>query len=150
MNETTVTTYEGLFLFPQTAGADLQGCADHVSDLLERAGATVRTLAKWDERRMAFEIKGSKRGIYFLAYFDVPNDRLVGLERDCNLSERLLRAMVTRADHIPGEAIEATEGREALMGAEDAGVGVVDETGEVYGILLAGAHRRRPDRNEQR
>lgn len=114
MAEDTKRIYEGLFLFPQSASGNLQGALDHVNDLLNRAEAEVVSLAKWDERRLAYEIKGNKRGVYFLSYFKAMPERLIGLERDCNLSEQLLRAMMTRADHIPSETIEASEGRERL------------------------------------
>src|SRR5262245_17477074 len=95
--------YEGLFLFPQAATADLQGAVDHVMELLNRAGAEIVSFKKWDERRLAYEIRGSKRGLYFLAYFKCRADKLTGLERDCSLSEKLLRALVTRADHVTPE-----------------------------------------------
>ena len=84
--------YEGLFLFPQAATANLQAAVDHVSEILRRADAEVVSLATWDERRLAYEIKGNKRGVYVLAYFRVDTEKLTGIERDCNLSEQILRA----------------------------------------------------------
>ncbi|MHC5114230.1 MAG: 30S ribosomal protein S6 [Planctomycetota bacterium] len=106
--------YEGMFLFPQAAAGDLQGAVDHVTELLDRAKAEVVSLCKWEERRLAYEIKGNKRGVYFLAYFKAEPTSLAGLERDCNLSEKLLRSMVVRAEHVPQEHIEAAEGRDKL------------------------------------
>ena len=61
--------YEGMFLFPQSATADLQGAVDHVKEILGRSGAEILSIAKWDERRLAYDIKGNKRGVYFLVYF---------------------------------------------------------------------------------
>ncbi|MCP3903646.1 MAG: 30S ribosomal protein S6 [Planctomycetes bacterium] len=112
MDQTNI--YEGMFLFPQAAAGDLQGALDHVTELLERAKADIISLCKWDERRLAFEIKGNKRGVYFLAYFKADPTNLVGLERDCNLSEKLLRSMVVKAEHVPAETVEAAEGRAKL------------------------------------
>jgi small subunit ribosomal protein S6 len=106
--------YEGMFLFPQAAATNLKAAVDHVTELLQRAEAEIVSLKKWDERRLAYEIRGNKRGVYFLAYFRVDPTRLTGLERDCNLSEQLLRTMVVRADHVPGTIIEAAEGRAQL------------------------------------
>jgi small subunit ribosomal protein S6 len=114
MSETQTNTYEGLFLFPQSAGSNLQAASEHVIHLLERSDAEILSFGKWDERRLAFEIKGSKRGVYFLAYFKSDPTKLISLERDCNLSEQLLRAMITRADQITDEIIEAAEGRTNL------------------------------------
>ena len=114
MSDNTKRIYEGLFLFPQSAVGDMQGAVDHVNSILNRAEAEVLALSKWDERRLAYDIKGNKRGVYFLAYFKAGHDKLAGIERDCNLSEQLLRALVTRADHIPQELIEGSEGRDQL------------------------------------
>lgn len=107
-------TYEGLFLFPQAAVAELKAASDHVLELLQRAGAEILSFKKWDERRLAFEIKGNKRGLYFLAYFKAKGSKMHNLERDCNLSEKLLRAMFTRADHVTPEMMQASEGRQQL------------------------------------
>ena len=109
-----IYTYEGLFLFPQAAVADLQAASDHVMELLNRASAEVISFKKWDERRLAYEIKGNKRGLYFLVYFKAKGSKLATLERDCSLSETMLRAMMTRADHIPAEVMQAAEGRQQL------------------------------------
>lgn len=114
MTDQKMNVYEGLFLFPQAASGNLQAALDHLTDLLARANADVISLGKWDERRLAYEIKGNKRGVYFLAYFRAAGSSLAGLERDCNLSEQILRAMVTRAEHLPQEVIDAAEGRAKL------------------------------------
>ncbi len=107
-------TYEGMFLFPQSAVADLQAAADHVMEILNRAGAEIISFKKWDERRLAYEVKGNKRGLYFLVYFKALGSKIAGIERDCSLSEKLLRGMVTRAEHVPAEVMEAAEGRQQL------------------------------------
>ena len=109
-----IYTYEGMFLFPQGAVADLQAAADHVLEILNRAGAEIISFKKWDERRLAYEIKGNKRGLYFLAYFKAKGSKVVGIERDCSLSEKMLRAMVTRADHMRPDVMQAAEGRQQL------------------------------------
>lgn len=114
MPQERTQTYEGLFLFPQAATADLQGAMDHILEILNRAGAEVISLKKWDERRLAYEISGNKRGVYFLVYFKANTSKLVQIERDCNLSELLLRSMITRADHVTPEAMAAAEGRQQL------------------------------------
>ena len=114
MTEVRINMYEGMFLFPQAAGADLGEAVAHVESILERADAELVPIAKWDERRLAYDIKGNKRGVYLLTYFKADRSRIAGIERDCNLSEQLLRAMVVRADHIPAEEVEAANGREAI------------------------------------
>ena len=114
MSETRINAYEGMFLFPQTVAADLQSAADHVLEILSKGGAEVISLCKWDERRLAYDIKGNKRGVYFLAYFKCDAQKLSLIERDTRLSEKLLRSMMTRADHLSAEQMLAMEGRQQL------------------------------------
>ena len=114
MSNERIGIYEGLFLFPQSATANLQGAVDHLKGILDTAGATIKSFRKWDDRRLAYEIDGNKRGVYFLTYFNAPASSLSDIERRCNQSEEVLRMMVTKADHIPAEVIEANEGSEEL------------------------------------
>ena len=114
MTEDHINAYEGLFLFPQTQAGNLQAAVDHLTDILGRANAEMIALRKWEERRLAYEIKGNKRGVYFLVYFRAPGTALVGIERACNLSELLLRSMITRADHLTQEQMEAADGTAEL------------------------------------
>ena len=114
MTEQRTSIYEGMFLFPQSAAADFQGMIDHINEILGRADAEIIAMKKWDERRLAYDIKGNKRGLYILAYFKADRQRISGIERDCNLSELLLRSLVIRADHVPAEEIEVSDQRAAL------------------------------------
>jgi small subunit ribosomal protein S6 len=114
VTEDHTNAYEGLFLFPQAQAGNLQAAIDHLKDILSRAKAEVIALRKWDERRLAFEIKGNKRGVYFLVYFRAPGTALTGIERACNLSEQLLRSMIIRADHVTQEQMEAADGTAEL------------------------------------
>ena len=114
MAETRINAYEGMFLFPQTVSADLQSAIDHILEMLAKGGAEIISLCKWDERRLAYDIKGNKRGVYFLAYFKCDAQKLTIIERDCRLSERLLRSMITRADHVTAEQIATMDGRQQL------------------------------------
>ncbi|MFM9996478.1 MAG: 30S ribosomal protein S6 [Phycisphaerales bacterium] len=114
MTPTRVYPYEAMFLVGQAAAADLSAVIAHVNEILSRAHAQVLALRKWDERRLAFEIKKQKRGLYLLAYFKAPNTSVAGIERDCNLSEVILRALILRADHYTEDEMRAADGREAL------------------------------------
>lgn len=114
MPQTRTYPYEAMFLISQAVAADLGGAIAHINELLGRANAEVIAMRKWDERRLAFEIKGQKRGMYILVYFRAPNTSIAHLERDCNLSEKVLRAMILRADHLTEDEMKAADARDAL------------------------------------
>ncbi len=110
MTEQRINSYEGLFLFPQAVGGELQFAVDHIIEILAKSDAEIISISKWDERRLAYEIKGNKRGVYFLVYFRALRTTLVAIERSCNLSETLLRSMMVRADHLTREQMESADG----------------------------------------
>lgn len=102
--------YEGMFLFDPTFGASFENCETEVRRLAERAGAELIFCRKWDERRLAYRIKGRKRGVYVLTYFKASPNKIGGLERDAKLSENILRVLIVRAEGVTHEMMESACG----------------------------------------
>lgn len=100
MTTERINLYEGLFLLTQQAAMDLAAGTEHIKTILTRAGADILILRKWDERKLAYPIKGQKRGTYLLSYFKAKASQVANIDRDCNLSEQVLRSMLLRADHV--------------------------------------------------
>lgn len=99
--------YEGLFLVDSAlAASDWDGVLGTIRKFLERAEADIVSLKKWDDRRLAYEVEGKSRGTYILAYFHCEPSRVAGIERDVNLSERVLRVLILRADRMTQADIE--------------------------------------------
>jgi small subunit ribosomal protein S6 len=96
-----------MFLFP--AGGDSEKVLQTVRGIVERHGGNVLVLKKWDERKLAYEIGRHKRGLYIICYFDAPTNAVGPIERDVNLSEEVLRVMVTSADHLTQTEMAAVE-----------------------------------------
>ncbi len=92
--------YEAMFLFDPTFGASYENCEAEVRRLMARAEAEILLCQRWDERRLAYKIKGRKRGVYVLVFFKAPGDKITPLERDARLSENILRLLVLRADDM--------------------------------------------------
>jgi ribosomal protein S6 len=99
-------TYEGLFLL-DAGNPDFDAASQPVRGILDRREAEVLALKPWDERRLAYPIRGRKRGLYVLTYFRVSPDQIDEIEHDCRLDERILRSMILRRDHATAEQIEA-------------------------------------------
>ena len=107
MSDRPIYLYEGLFLLNQQAVAsDYAGCVDFIKGVFERAEAELLSLRKWDERRLAYPIKGQKRGTYILTYFRARGTQIANIERDCNLSDQVMRNMMLRAEHIGETELE--------------------------------------------
>lgn len=114
MAKNRVYNYEGMFLLSQAVAADLASAIDHIKEIIARGQGEIISMRKWDERRLAYEIRGQKRGYYVLVYFKAPGPQISHIERDCNLSEKVLRAMILRADHLTMEDMQAADARKEL------------------------------------
>jgi len=99
-------TYEGMFLV-DAGNPDFQAASNPVRTILDRRVAELLAFKPWDERRLAFQVKGRKRGFYVLTYFKASPENIVEIERDCRLDERVLRALVLRQDRLTPEQIQA-------------------------------------------
>lgn len=91
--------YECLFLLDTAKVAgDIPNAAKQLHALLERSHAEILASRPWDERRLAYPIKGHKKGLYYLIYFKSEGKNLATFEHDCALNEMILRMMVLKVD----------------------------------------------------
>ncbi|MCK4874141.1 MAG: 30S ribosomal protein S6 [Phycisphaerales bacterium] len=102
--------YEGMFVFPQAQTSDISGAVSHIKEIISKGKGELIAIKKWDERRLAYPIKKHNRGLFILTYFKAPTSTLMGIERDCNLSEVMIRSLVTRADHLTEDEMRAADG----------------------------------------
>jgi ribosomal protein S6 len=119
--------YEAMFLLDTAATtADYDGTVGAVDAILARHGATIVQKEKWDERKLAYEIRGHKRATYYLAYFRAPTDAVQKIRADAALSEKIIRSLVLALEepidvHVKKRAEErerlAEESRKANLAA---------------------------------
>ena len=100
----TERLYEGMFLLDSNEAA--KGWSDlesHVTGMVEKHSGKLQHSERWPDQRLATEIKGVKKGTYFLTYFTAPTDQIAGLRRDVELSDRILRFLVIQEDFLEEE-----------------------------------------------
>jgi len=91
--------YECMFLLdPTKVAGDVPGAAQQLHAVLERNQAEILASRPWDERRLAYPIKGQKKGLYYLTYFKADSQKLIDIERDFALAEVVLRSLVLKVD----------------------------------------------------
>lgn len=94
--------YEGMFLVDtkeSKKGDD--SIEEDIKALISKCGGETAWLMKWDDRKLAYEIKGASHGLYFLTYFSGESDTIQKLNREIELSPLLLRALFLRIKDIP-------------------------------------------------
>ena len=103
----TKKLYEGMFLVDSAlATADWDGILAAIRMILERAGAELVSMKKWDERKLAYNIRGKSRGTYILTYFRAEGPKIGHIERDVQLSEKIMRALILKADHLTQQDLD--------------------------------------------
>jgi small subunit ribosomal protein S6 len=99
--------YEGMFLVDSAlATADWEGTLASVENILKRADAEVVSLRKWDERKLAYDIEHKSRGTYILSYFKADTQRISGIEKDVQLSEKIMRVLILTTEGRPQDMID--------------------------------------------
>ena len=94
-----VNVYECMFLLDTNKVAgDVPAAAKQLHAILERNHAEVLASRPWDDRRLAYPVKGHKTGLYYLTYFRTEGKNVVGIERDCALNETILRTLILHVD----------------------------------------------------
>jgi small subunit ribosomal protein S6 len=116
--------YEGLFIFDSNKFArDQASLPGEVEEMINSGGGEVIVSRLWEERRLAYAIKGQRKGTYWLMYFRSPTSEVKSLNRKCELHDSVLRHLVIKIHpslvepilaHASHEPVEEDEAEEAV------------------------------------
>ncbi len=96
--------YEGMFLFDSNlATKDWPSLEQHVQEILLKNAAELVYSERWPDRKLCYDIAGAKKGPYYLTYFKAPPHAVQALQRDVELSERILRLLVLQDEELEAE-----------------------------------------------
>ncbi|MDR0608615.1 MAG: 30S ribosomal protein S6 [Planctomycetaceae bacterium] len=91
--------YEGLFIFDSDLYAkDADNVSGQVTRIIEQFGGEVLLSRLWDERKLAYPIKGHRRGTYWLAYLRIDSLKVKELTRQFQLSDSVIRFLFLHVD----------------------------------------------------
>ncbi len=128
-----IRLYEAMFIVDSALAKDdytksEQACLECIT----RHGGEVVKAIKWDDRRLAYEINGVKRGTYILVHFNAEGDAIARIERQVQLSEVILRVLITRDEDgietATGSVREQAEAALAPVAASEAAPQTADES----------------------
>lgn len=99
-----MTLYEGMFVIDnRQANRDWEGSLEGLKGILTKQGAEILRCEKWGDRKLAYEIKGRRRGTYVLTYFHASGEVVNRIYRAAELSDLLVRALILRVPALPPE-----------------------------------------------
>ena len=83
-----------------------QPLKDAVTAQFTKHGAKILSSRRWDERRLAYTIRGQHRGTYLLFYFACDTQALAAIRRDMQFNEAVMRSLLIECAEVPQTAFE--------------------------------------------
>jgi small subunit ribosomal protein S6 len=94
-----VRRYELMLVIRPDAPDDaVQTLIDRQTRTLVNAGGQIIKVSPWGRRRLAYKIGPHHEASYFIIDFDGPTEAVAELERGLNITEEVLRHLVTRVE----------------------------------------------------
>ncbi len=138
-----VNVYDGMFILDAGRySRDPEGVSGQIAKVIQDEGGEILVGRLWEERRLAYPIKGQRKGVYWLTYFRLEGDKLSAVRQKFRLSESIVRVLFVKveprivdtlvAHALAGPAAMAAERRaaearereaEAAKGEEEVPVG---------------------------
>lgn len=102
--------YEGLWLFDSAVAAkEWETLTTHVRGILEKQGSKIIRLEKWDDRKLAYDVRNLKRGTYMIGHFQCEPTGITQIKRDLTLSEYVLRSIILEDEDLLAKIQERAE-----------------------------------------
>ena len=91
--------YEVMICFDSNKfGRDPDGVSGEVVELITKTGGEILVSRLWEERRLAYPIKGQRKGTYWLIYARTDASQVAGLRRQFEITEVILRFLLLKIE----------------------------------------------------
>ena len=91
--------YEAFYIVkPDFNDGDVQKIADHFKGVVESNGGSVEKAAKWDKRKLAYEVNGFKEGNYVIMNFEAPAALPAELGRLMRINDDVIRHRIYKLE----------------------------------------------------
>ena len=89
--------YEAMFIFDSNRFArDREALPKEVEEMIVSDGGEVLISRLWEERKLAYPIKGQRKGTYWLIYFRGQPGQITPLNRQCRIHDGIVRQLIVK------------------------------------------------------
>jgi small subunit ribosomal protein S6 len=118
-----------LILDSNAYARDPGGVSARIPKMVEKCGGEMLASRLWFEQKLAYPIKGQKKGTYWLTFFQMESGRVAEFNRECQLDDNILRNLTLRVDPRMVEIRVAQASGERVPYAAPTGVESAPKTG---------------------
>ena len=92
-----MTDYEGFFVInPQLGEEEVEKAMVGIEEVINKHKGKAGKRESWGKKNLAYEVKGSKEGFYFMLNFQAEPVTIRELEKTSRLNEAILRHLILR------------------------------------------------------
>ncbi len=120
-----------LVLRPDAAEDRVQATLDRTTRGIAATGGQIVKVSPWGRRRLAYPIGQHREGSYFLVLFDAPASAVLELERGLNITEEVMRHLVTRVERPAARRPQADAGEDVDVDDDEIAAPPPEEEDEI-------------------
>jgi small subunit ribosomal protein S6 len=120
-----------LIIRPDAPDEKAAAVIDRTTRYVVASGGQIVKVAPWGRRRLAYPIDRHREGSYHIVVFESPAEAILELERSLQITEEVIRFLVTRSE----KPIKARRDAAAADGSEEGEE--IDEDDDVTADLVA-------------
>jgi len=125
-----MSQYEIAVLYHPDLEVDLSQAEKRVTKIVADNGGTITATDNWGKRKLAYAIKGNEHALYVFYTVEMPGTGVVGVEKTLNITDEVIRFLVTKPDLKAIEKAEAAKTVKAEQAAKRGDRGGDDEAKE--------------------
>src|SRR5579883_929066 len=91
--------YESIFIVrPSLSDEDTNKIIDKMKGVLEKSGATLLKFENWGKKKLAYEVKRERKGMFVYFHFASPGNAVAELERSYRLEDSVIKFLNVRRE----------------------------------------------------
>lgn len=91
--------YECLFIArPSLTEEEVSGVNEKVKNLVEKNGGSITKIENWGKKKLSYEVKKEKKGIYLLTHIKGPGSLVTELENHLKIQDSVIKFLTVKLD----------------------------------------------------
>lgn len=110
--------YEIAVIYHPDLEIDLEKATKKVEKIIADNKGKITNTDNWGKRKLAYKIKGQEHGMYVFYTVDMPGELVAKVEQTLNITDEVIRFLITRPDLKAIAKAEALKAEKAKRAAE--------------------------------